>query len=142
MSTIKENFMTKDEALKMAIETNEWLKSKLWVDSSAGEELDKVTNACKEALEQPQPRLFLDLSNSNGNHPVNPPEQECKWCKSREVNFDMDEPEDPLCKICGKVLGSTKECAWTGCPLNWGDEASEKRQDIIGQNGNVGYGEE
>jgi hypothetical protein len=45
--------MTKDEALKMAIETNEWLKSHLWVDSLAGEELDKVTNACKEALEQP-----------------------------------------------------------------------------------------
>jgi len=59
--------------------------------------------------------------------------------KPREVNFD-NEPEDPLCKICGKVLGSTQECAWTGCPLNWGDEASEKRQDIIGQNGNVGYG--
>jgi hypothetical protein len=60
--------------------------------------------------------------------------------KPREVNFD-NEPVDPLCKICGKVLGSTQECAWTGCPLNWGDEASEKRQDIIGQNGNVGYGE-
>lgn len=65
--------MTKDEALKMAIETNEWLKSNLWVDSSASEELDKVTNACKEALEQPQPRLFLDLSNSHGNHPVEQP---------------------------------------------------------------------
>ena len=49
------------------------------------------------------------------------------------------ESKDPLCKICGKVLNSTKECAWTGCPLNWGDEASEKRQDIIGQNGNIGY---
>jgi len=46
---------------------------------------------------------------------------------------------DPLCKICGKHLASTKECAWTGCQLNWGDEASEKRQDIIGQNGNIGY---
>jgi hypothetical protein len=45
--------MTKDEALKMAIETNNWLKSELWVDMLAGEELDKVTNACKEALEQP-----------------------------------------------------------------------------------------
>jgi hypothetical protein len=42
--------MTKDEALKMAI---------------------KALEACKEALEQPQPRLFLDLSNSHGNHPVN-----------------------------------------------------------------------
>ena len=45
--------MTKDDALKMAIETNNWLKSHLWVDSLAGEELDKVPNACKEALEQP-----------------------------------------------------------------------------------------
>jgi hypothetical protein len=52
------------------------------------------------------------------------------------------EPNDPLCKICGKSLGSTKECAWTSCPLNWGDEASEKRLDIIGQNGNNGYGAE
>jgi len=25
---------------------------------------------------------------------------------------------------------------------DWGDETSEKRQDIVGQNGNVGYGEE
>jgi hypothetical protein len=25
---------------------------------------------------------------------------------------------------------------------SWGDEASEKRQDIIGQNGNIGYGVE
>jgi hypothetical protein len=45
--------VNKDEALKMAIETNNWLKSELWVDMLAGEELDKVTNACKEALEQP-----------------------------------------------------------------------------------------
>jgi len=70
-------------------------------------------------------------------------EEHYRW-KPRAVNFDdVDEPEpkDPLCKVCGKYLASTKECAWTGCPLNWGDEASEKRQDIIGQNGNVGYGE-
>lgn len=46
--------------------------------------------------------------------------------------------QDPLCKICGKELDATKECAWTGCPLNWGDEASERRQDIIGQNGPTG----
>ena len=44
------------EALKLAIETNEWLKSNLWVDSLASEELDKVTNACKEALEAEQVR--------------------------------------------------------------------------------------
>jgi len=41
---------------------------------------------------------------------------------------------DPLCKICGKGLGSTKECAWTSCPLNW----DESRVDTIGQNGNEG----
>jgi hypothetical protein len=41
---------------------------------------------------------------------------------------------DPLCKICGKGLASTQECAWTGCPLNW----DEKRTDIVGANGNDG----
>ncbi len=43
-----------------------------------------------------------------------------------------------LCDICGKTLDATKECAWTGCPLNW----NEKRMDIIGSNGPVGYTEE
>jgi hypothetical protein len=77
--------MTKDEALKMAIKAIE-----LYADVNSPMR-NKALNACKEALEQPS--------------------QECKWCKSREVNFD--ELVDPLCKICGKVLGSTKECAWT-----------------------------
>jgi len=27
--------------------------------------------------------------------------------------------EDPICNICGKNLDTTKECAWTGCPLNF-----------------------
>lgn len=43
-----------------------------------------------------------------------------------------------LCDICGKPLDTTKECAFTGCPLNW-DEA---RVDVIGQNGNIGYEED
>jgi hypothetical protein len=60
--------MTKDEALKMAIEALE---------------------ACKEALEQPQPRLFLDLSNSHGNHPVEQPAQDYVF----------------ICKRCGDDLG-------------------------------------
>lgn len=75
--------------------------------------------------------------------------------KEGEANFDRifgqkktnggwnptptDIPKSSLCEICGKNLSATKECAWTGCPLNWGDEASEKRLDIIGQNGNIGY---
>jgi hypothetical protein len=40
-----------------------------------------------------------------------------------------------LCDVCGKDLKATKECAWTSCPLNW----DEKRADIIGSNGNIGY---
>ncbi len=39
--------------------------------------------------------------------------------------------KDPICNICGKSLAGTKECAFTGCPLNW----DESRVDIIGQNG-------
>jgi hypothetical protein len=70
-----EKTMTKDEALKMAIEALE---------------------ACKEALDQPQPRLFLDLSNSHGNHPVEQPTQECVYCKQREVNFDEDDDFDSI----------------------------------------------
>jgi len=42
--------------------------------------------------------------------------------------------QDPLCKVCGKALSGTKECAWTSCPLNW----NENRVDTIGQNGNDG----
>jgi hypothetical protein len=61
--------MTKDEALKMAIEVME-LKNPQEADYF-NKKCDEALNACKEALEQPQPRLFLDLSNSHGNHPVN-----------------------------------------------------------------------
>jgi hypothetical protein len=68
--------MTKDEALKMAIE---------YIEKSQYEKHDEVINACKEALEQPQPRLFLDLSNSHGNHPVEQPAQRnfCERCGKR-----------------------------------------------------------
>ena len=46
--------------------------------------------------------------------------------------------ESALCDICGKELSKVGECAWTSCPLNW----SEARADIIGQNGNIGYGDD
>jgi hypothetical protein len=42
--------------------------------------------------------------------------------------------KDPICNVCGKTLSTTKECAWTGCQLNW----DEDRVDIVGQNGNDG----
>jgi len=59
-----------------------------------------------------------------------------KNSKEFEDNFDkiFRKNKDPLCDVCGKSLSATKECAWTGCPLNW-DEA---RVDIIGQNGPTG----
>ena len=59
-----------------------------------------------------------------------------KNSKEFEDNFDkiFRKNKDPLCDVCGKSLSATKECAWTGCPLNW-DEA---RCDIIGQNGPTG----
>ena len=56
-----------------------------------------------------------------------------------EDNFDnIFRKKDPLCDICGKTLNAVKECAFTGCPLNW----DETRADIIGSNGNIGYEEE
>ena len=62
--------MTKDEALHKALKVlnclnNDRVYETAWVKGAI--------NACEEALEQPQPRLFLDLSNSNGNHPVEQP---------------------------------------------------------------------
>lgn len=56
--------------------------------------------------------------------------------KDYENNYDLIfGKKNALCDICGKDLTTTKECAWTSCPLNW----DEKRADVIGQNGNVGY---
>jgi len=57
--------------------------------------------------------------------------------KQFEDNFDnifRKKPKDPICDICGKVLDPKKECAFTGCPLNW----DESRVDVIGQNGPTG----
>jgi hypothetical protein len=70
MSTIKENCMTKDEALKMAIECLELYNNHIYRTGNAND----VINACKEALEQPA--------------------TECKFCKSREVNFDEEETNE------------------------------------------------
>jgi Zn finger protein HypA/HybF involved in hydrogenase expression len=70
--------MTKDEALKMAIEALE---------------------ACKEALEQPAQDYVLICKRCGDDIgleyvPDEQPAQECKWCKSREVNFDLDDYPD------------------------------------------------
>ena len=59
--------------------------------------------------------------------------------KVADVEATTNKPvESALCDICGKELNKVGECAWTSCPLNW----NESRTDIIGQNGNVGYGED
>jgi len=65
--------MTKDEALKMAIEQIQhlmevYMPSPEWTGTTIQKKCYEVLNACKEAQEQPA--------------------AECKWCKSREVNFD------------------------------------------------------
>jgi len=70
--------MTKDEALKMAI---------------------KALEACKEALEQPLQDYVLICKRCGDDLgieyvPDEQPAQECKWCKSREVNFDLDDYPD------------------------------------------------
>jgi hypothetical protein len=58
--------------------------------------------------------------------------------KQFEDNFDLIfRSKDPVCNICGKGLASTKECAFTGCPLNW----DEQRIDIIAANGDGFPGE-
>lgn len=56
------------------------------------------------------------------------------------LNTPANQSVEPtvLCDVCGKELSKTKECAWTSCPLNW----NEARADIIGQNGNIGYGDD
>jgi hypothetical protein len=75
----KDDLVSKDTALKMAIEALETCETYNAYEQSFEIILvEKALNACKEALEQPEPRLFLDLSNSNGNHPVEQPAQEHK----------------------------------------------------------------
>jgi len=103
--------MTKDEALKMAIE---------WIEGWKGIAPSKIEllRVLKEALEQPAQEpvawmyeredgaatLSFDKTGALGRiikgykeiplytHPYQG--QECKWCKSREVNFDLDEYPD------------------------------------------------
>jgi hypothetical protein len=129
MSTIKENFMTKDDELKELVRSffDDYLN--LWERRQDGSIYRPISVGCGRVMKMESLAELLEKMRELSE--AQPP-----------YEGNQNEPEDPLCKICGKVLGSTKECAWTGCPLNWGDEASEKRQDIIGQNGNVGYGEE
>ena len=58
--------------------------------------------------------------------------------KVASTETPTDKPvESTLCDICGKELNKVGECAWTSCPLNW----NETRADVIGQNGNIGYGD-
>jgi hypothetical protein len=88
--------MTKDEALKMAIEEmNIYAYMYLCEHQCEDEELLDVINACKEALEQPAQDYVLICKRCGDDLgieyvPDEQPAQECKWCKSSEVNFDDD----------------------------------------------------
>ena len=70
------NTMNKTQkALKLAIEQMQhlikiYIPSPEWSGTAIQEDCYEALQACEEALAQPQPKLFLDLSNSNGNHPV------------------------------------------------------------------------
>jgi hypothetical protein len=57
-----------------------------------------------------------------------------KYSSGYDLIWGKKKEKDPNCNICGKNLETTKECAWTGCSLNW----DEKRVDTVGQNGNEG----
>ena len=61
------------EALKMAIEFMGTLTIDVGIKTWNEKHRKEAIQACKEALEQPEPRMFLDLSNSNGNHPIEQP---------------------------------------------------------------------
>lgn len=52
--------------------------------------------------------------------------------------LNIDTWDEGICKICDKDMNKVTECAWSSCP-KWLDEWDEERQDIIGQNGNIGY---
>ena len=54
--------MTKDEALKMAIETLELAQIDANIEFNCGNIYEKEINACKEALEQPTQETMLDTA--------------------------------------------------------------------------------
>jgi len=87
----------KDEALKMV---NQVLDDKHhYPDEDIPTLVMDALNACKEALEQPAQDYVLICKRCGDDIgleyvPDEQPAQECKWCKSREVNFDLDEYPD------------------------------------------------
>jgi len=90
------NSMTKDEALKMAIK--EMTDAIPHLDIHFDDYFEAI-NACKEALEQPAQDYVLICKRCGDDIgleyvPDEQPAQECKWCKSREVNFDLDDYPD------------------------------------------------
>jgi rRNA maturation endonuclease Nob1 len=67
MPTIKENFMTKDEALRMAIDLLELYNNHIY---RTGNGID-VIKACKQALEQPAQRNFCERCGKRASKDLN-----------------------------------------------------------------------
>lgn len=68
-----------ENALRMAIEAIKSCNETIRYSGLDEPDISfEAIQACEQALEQPQPRMFLDLSNSNGNHPIEQPAQEAQ----------------------------------------------------------------
>ena len=128
------------EALKMAIEAMEDASSNstYWEADMSEKEFLKRIQACKEALAQPQPKLFLDLSNSNGNHPVQ--QEPVAWneeefnaiayayrtCPAHEIKMVSDRYQE----LVNYVLSITHPApSWQGL------SDDEIEEIIVGKNG-------
>ncbi len=72
-----------------------------------------------------------DITGDSLTSKIGNKEQQKKFSEGFDRIFGK---KDPVCKICGKGLAATNDCAFTGCPLNW----NEDRIDTVGQNGNDG----
>jgi hypothetical protein len=99
--------MTKDEALKMAIEEIEG-----WIDHAYGHSPEecadnKTIMACKEALEQPTEPRLVSYAPDGSTCTLN--------IDGEEVYFNREQPAQDyvfICKRCGDDLGIVMDDMW------------------------------